>query len=181
MPRKYKKKGVHTSYDTAGIQNMTKEVTDKMGKDEAGLMPHIMDIMKHGQSSGYKGGWTDEQFVESVNEFFAFCSERNFKPSQPALRVWLHVDKSTIHEWKNNPAKYGVKSDVIKMAFDLMEIYLIGNIDKYPTGNIFLLKTSHGHVETSKVDVTTNGGSVTTSDEVKDAIAKLGLDRPKTE
>ena len=64
---------------------------------------------------------------------------------------------------------------MIDRALQIMEAYLQGNMDKYPTGSIFLLKTTHGHVESSKLDITSNGNSISDPAEVKDAISKLGL------
>ena len=179
MPRTYKIKNVHTSPQTAGRKNMTEAVIKTMGKDEDKLLTKILAIDKEGvrTNSIYKGKWTDEQFTESVNQFFEFCDEISFKPTQPALRVWLNVSRQTINEWRSKPEKYGVKSDIIDKAFNLMEMYLQGNIDKYPTGSIFLLKTSHGHIETSKVDVTSNGSQIQSKEDLDDAVSKLGLNK----
>jgi hypothetical protein len=58
-----------------------------------------------------------------------------------------------------------------------MEFYLQSNIDKYPTGSIFLLKTSHGHVEQNRLDITSNGMAMTPkADEIEQSIKMLGLD-----
>ncbi len=63
------------------------------------------------------------------------------------------------------------------MANSMMEIYLEDSIFKYPTGSAFLLRTSHGHIETSKLDVVSDGKALNSSAEVQDAISKLGLDK----
>ena len=55
-----------------------------------------------------------------------------------------------------------------------MEIYLQNQIDKYPTGSIFLLKSSHGHQDIKVINVTNNN---VTPEDVKDAVSKLGLDK----
>lgn len=174
MPRTYKPKGVHTSPDKAGEQNL-KDV--ELPKDENGLMNQIFPVYEHGNSYPYSGQWTDEKLAESVSDFFKYCMSTKTKPTQPLLLLWLSVDRTTVWEWRNKPEKYGVKSHIIKNAFHIMEAYLQGNIDKYPTGSIFLLKTSHGHVESSKLDITTNGQNVNNVEDVKDLVSKLGLDK----
>ena len=47
MPRTYKKKGVHTSPETAGKHNLEGV---NLPKDELGLMDKIMPIYQHGKS-----------------------------------------------------------------------------------------------------------------------------------
>lgn len=176
MARNYKKKGIHTSYDTAGRKNMTAEVLRAMPKSEISKDVTI-GIMQHGRSSGYKGGWTDEQLAESIAEFFDFCAENDFRPQLPALRVWLHISTETITTWKKDKGKYGGKSDIIKEAYDIIEMHWQKNLDKHPTGSIFLLKTSHGHVEQSKVDITSDGKAMNNASDVRDAVSRLGLDK----
>jgi hypothetical protein len=126
----------------------------------------------------YKGQWSDEDLAIELMSFFSYCEEVELKPTAPGLRLWLGVHRDTIHAWRTQKEKYGVKSDLINTAYDWMETYLQGNIDKYPTGSIFLLKTTHGHVDASTVDITTNGQNINnTPEEVNDIISKLGLDK----
>jgi len=174
LPKPYKK---HTSPETAGRQNMSK--LKNAPPDEERNMSKLLGIIRHGNKAGYRSAWTPEVLADSIEEFFEYCDEVNMKPIPPALHLWLDVDKYTCRCWKNNPAKYGEKSVIIKKAYEIMEAFLQMQIDKYPTGSIFLLKTTHGHVETSKLDVTSNGETVQNADDVKDAVAKLGLDKPK--
>ena len=41
----------------------------------------------------------------------------------------------------------------LNIANRLIEASYVGRVEKYPTGNIFLLKTTQGYVEKSSVDV----------------------------
>lgn len=176
MPRTYKKKDIHTSPKMAGVQNL-KGV--ELPKDEDNLMEKIMPVYKKGQENRgiYKGLWTDEALAEQIQAFFDYCRSVELKPTQPGLRLWLSVSRDTLWDWRTKPERYGVKCDLINQAFDIMENYLQANLDKYPTGSIFLLKTSHGHVEQSKLDITSNGkGLSATQTEVEDMVSKLGLD-----
>lgn len=179
MPRHYDKKGVHTSPEKAGRQNITPEIEKSLPKDEDNINAKIMPIYKQGMINRgvYKGQWTDEQLAQAIADLFDYCASVNLKPTQPALRLWLGVHRDTIHAWRTQPEKYGVKSDLIRWALDAMELYLQANIDKYPTGSAFLLRTSFGHVETSKLDVNATGNVSTSTDEVNDLVSKLGLDK----
>lgn len=176
MPRTYIKKGVHTSPKTAGIKNMPSP--DSMPRDEDNLMAKLMPVYNHGaeEFKRYGGQWTEEQFKHSIKEFFDYCSENNVKPVRPGLQLWLGASRGQYYDWRFKPEKYGYKSDAIEWAEQAMEAYLMGNMDKYPTGSIFLLKTSHGHVEQSKLDITTDGKAISGSkEEMDDTIRKLGL------
>lgn len=174
MPRTYVTKNKHTSPERAGKLNLENV---NVPTDDNGIMKFIMPLRKHGQAetSIYHGQWTDEQFVKSVDDFFDYCFEKDFKPTIPALQVWLGVCRAQYYEWKTKPEKFGVKTDVINEAERSMEVYLQSNLDKYPTGSIFLLKTSHGLVETTNVNVTNN--NPTSKEEIADVVSKLGLDK----
>jgi hypothetical protein len=76
------------------------------------------------------------------------------------------------HNWKTKP-EYGDKFYILNDALAIMESYLQGQIEKYPTGSIFLLKSSYGHAETQNINVVSN----TNPEEVAEAIKKLGLDK----
>ena len=56
-----------------------------------------------------------------------------------------------------------------------MELQYIGNIESHPTGNIFLLKSSHNHKDKQDIEITT--GTDVSKDEINDVIGKLGLDK----
>lgn len=172
MPRNYKPKGIHTSPAKAGAKNMKQA---DLPKDESGLMEKILPIYKKGKANytEYKGQWTDETLTKSIQEFFDYCLSVELKPTQPALALWLSVDKSTLWEWRKFPNKYGTKSKIITDAFSTMECYLQANLDRFPTGSIFLLKSSFGHVETTNVNVTSEKS--VTKEDIGKAVADLGL------
>lgn len=176
--RNYKSKNIQTKPSLSGVKNMPNDYAEKnkaIGNGEvlSGLIP----LMKKGQ--GRKNtNWTEDEMREAVFEFFEYCTENEVKVYKGGLALWLGCHKGQIWEWENNPSKYGGITDVIKSACELIEGQYIGRAEQYPTANLFLLRTSHGHVETSKVDVNTNN-IATTTDDVKDIISKLGLDKPK--
>lgn len=172
MPRTYKSKHVHTSPENSGEKMLE---SANIPKDEENIMSQLMPIWERSQDKSkiYTGQWTDEQFEQSVAEFFKYCNASKFKPTRPALQLWLGVSRAQYYDWKTKPEKYGVKSDILGRAEIGMELYLQANLDKYPTGSIFLLKTSHGLVETTNVNVTNN--NPTSKEEVEDLVSKLGL------
>ena len=169
MARKRPPNKVHTSPERAGEQNMENV---KMAKDELGIMGNLVDIMKKGKENeqAYKGLWTAEQLADSISEYFAYCYDRDFKPTLPSLTVWLGVSRQTMWAWRNDPVRGGDKRYILDQAMLLMESYLQSNIDKYPTGSIFLLKTTHGHAETQNIVVKGE-----TDEDVAERIKQLGL------
>ena len=170
MPRKCK--GVHTSPENAGPQNMEGK---NFPKAEEGLLDKILPIREHGQLDPYTGKWSDEKLKQSINDFFAYCRNVNLKPTQPAIRVWLNIGKSQFYDWKNNTGgKYSSKSEIINEALDAMEMYLQSNIDKYPTGSIFLLKSSYGHRDVQAMEFNTAAPS---TEDISETVKRLGLDQ----
>ncbi len=169
VARKRPPNKVHTSPERAGEQNMENV---KMAKDELGIMGNLVDIMKKGNENrqAYKGLWTDEALAEQLELFFIYCKDMDFKPTVPALITWLGISKSQFYEWRGNPGRYGDKSELLGRAMVVMESYLQSNIDKYPTGSIFLLKTTHGHAETQNIVV--KGEK---DEDVAERIKQLGL------
>lgn len=170
--RTYKKKNVQTSPELAGRQNMP----DKLkGNDDSGYSTASSQLWR--RSMKVKGtNWTEEEMELSIAEYFDWCAEVSSKPNKAGLSLWLGCSKSTLWDWENKPSRSGAISNLIKRASNIIEDSYVGRIEKYPTGNVFLLKTSHGHVERSKVDIATTDAG-TTANEVADAIAKLGLDK----
>jgi hypothetical protein len=177
MARK-KCQNIHTSPETAGEKNMPKDYASKKA-DDMHTMEKLLPIYNHGRyvAGNYKGLWTEELFQEEVANYFQYCADNSVKPCKAGLRTWLNVSRDQYHQWETKPEKYGYKSDILGMAGDVMEMSYIQRGEKYPTMNTFLLRTSHGHVESSKMDVTTNGQSVNSADDVHDLISKLGLDK----
>jgi len=172
MGRRELAKGVHTSPQKAGKKNME---NINVPKDELGLMEKIMPIYDIGNinKKAYKGLWTEEEFIDCIDKFFQYCREQDFKPTKPALQVWLGVSRDTYNEWERFPDKYSYKSDKVRQANQIMEIYLQGQVDKYPTGSIFLLKASHGLADSTTVNINTN----VSQEDVGELVSKLGLDK----
>ena len=177
MPRNWKAAGIHTSPNNSGKQNL-EPMVESIPKDEDSIMAKILPIHKKGQSNrvAYKGQWTDELLDDSVNDFFIFCDEISIKPTVPLLRLWLGVSKAMLHDWRTKTEKYGRKSEIIGLAYDIMEAYLQANIDKYPTGSTFLLRTTHNHIDSKKVELTTSNSNASL-DDINDTIARLGLSK----
>lgn len=180
MPRKAK--GIHTCPENAGIKNADKINIPEMQVDEdyKNDLAKINELARRAKNmrEDYKGKWTDEEFANCIDEFFDYCEEAQLKVCKAGLRIWLSVSSSQYNDWENKPEKYGFKSELILYANDRMEFSYIGRAEKYPTANLFLLKTSHRHIEASKLDITTNGKSINANEnEVQDLVSKLGLDQ----
>ena len=152
---------------------------------EEGRVDNLIPILEKGMSRfmgerlDYVGLWTEEELVKEVYDFFLYCNEHGIKTCKAALRLWLGMSRDQYHNWEKQPEKFGYKSRIIQQANDVMETQMIGRAEKYPTANVFLLKSSHGHVESSRLDVTTNGQSMGSADEIRDLVSKLGLDQKK--
>ena len=175
MPRKAK--GIHGRPENAGLKNMPEGYADK-NKDEDNVLAGVLPIYKMGfkNRENYKGIWTEEDLGKEIMAYFEYCESNNVKVAKVGISLWLGISKETMYEWVRNPAKYGFKSDLMKMAHDMIEGSYIGRAEKYPTANLFLLRTSHGHIEQSKIDISTNNTEVG-QDEVNDLVSKLGLDK----
>ena len=175
----YKAEGKQTSPENAGAQNMTPEALKNKKTEGWSEGQKFDEFRKRAFSNliagGNKSKWSDEALALSVDEFFRYCVDMELKPTPPLLQLWLAISRDQLHQWKTNSRQYGRKSDIIKMAYNLMEAILQQRIEKYPTGNIFLLKTTHGHVETSKLDVTSDGQALQDPNEVKQLVDRLNL------
>lgn len=174
MPRKEPAKGIHTSPTSAGASNVTPP--EKSDYIDMTLLETPLNKGNENQKA-YKGLWTEETFKEQVNAYCRYCMETGLKPSKSSLRLWLGCSRTQYYDWETKPEKYSYKTNILAVAHDFMESSYVQRLEKYPTGNIFLLKTSHGHIEQSKIDITTNGQNLNPN-EVSDTISKLGLDKP---
>lgn len=171
------KKNVHTCPERAGKQNF--EGRDMPKADDPSIMRNILEMSKRGSAYNkqYKGLWTEPELEESIAKFFETVSELGLKPTNVALCIWLGISKAQYYEWRANAVKYGYKSDLLKQAELLFEQYLLGDVDKHTIGSIFLLKCKHDYVETNKLDVTSNGNTLSDAAEVRELISKMGLDK----
>jgi len=173
MPRKAK--GIHTSPEKAGIQNMPENYAETQ-IDELKTMSKVLPMLEHKRHllDTYKGKWTDELLEDEIDNYFQYCGEYELKPCKAGLRVWLGISSSQQFDWATKPEKYGRKSDLIRGAYDIMEITYVERGEKYPTMNMFLLKSSHGHAEAQTINVVSTG---TKPEEVADMVKNLGLDK----
>lgn len=177
MGRKESAKGIHSSPEDVGGNILLDSYTKDGEEDE--LLVNILDGYREAQKrkQAYKGLWTEETFVDAVVKYFQFCADRKLKPNKAGLRTWMGCSRSQYYDWTTKVEKYTYKSDILEMAHNMMEDSYVNRGEKYPTMNTFLLKTAHGHVETSKLDLTSNGNTLNSSEDVKDAVSKLGLDK----
>lgn len=183
MVKRIKKKGEHSSPETSGVQNMNQKYIkrNKLKNDEEvqtlkdihGAYLHGIDNKKKIDQE-YKGKWTDELLQQEVLEYFEYCVETGMKPAKAGLRLWLGIARSTYEDWEKGDRKHGHKSGIIRMANEFMESQYISRLEKYPTGNIFLLKSSHGHSDRQQVEIT--GGKDVNKEDIADVVSKLGLD-----
>lgn len=173
--KRKKQPGKHSSPETSGVQNLPKSYIDRVTGTGGGLMKDIMEIYKRGQTNTqeYKGLWDEESLSAEIEEYFEFCAERDVKPAKAGLRLWLGVSKSRYWEWENEKGTY--KANLLSQASEFMEIQYIGRLESHPTGNIFLLKSSHGHSDRQDINITS--GSNVNSEEIGDVVSKLGLDK----
>lgn len=178
MPRKAK--GIHTCPENAGEKNMTPENMAKMRVQPTGdeadflsktipIFNHAIEMKKHRQD--YGGKWTEEELRNSVMEFFQYCEKNDLEPSPPMLKLWLAISDDTDWEWRKKD--HGFKSEIYRWAYRLMEMRYFGKLDKYAVSNIFKLKTVHGYVEPTRIEVA-NVQDVT-EDNVNELVDKLNL------
>lgn len=180
MPRVYKNQNIQTKPSKSGVKNMSKEFDEK--HKDADPSDNLMETLSEMFSTSIHKAkrttaWTEEDLARELEGYFAYCSEKGLKPCKAGIRVYLSISRTQYYEWQTNGAKFGVITNLINQANDIMEQEYIGKSQKYPTANLFLLRTSHGHVETSKLDVSTTPNVVQSADELADAVAKLGLDK----
>ena len=165
----------HTSPERSGEANIAKATPRQLKPDVDSLNSKLIPVYKKSVENTqlYKGLWTVPQLETAVAEFFDYCCERELKPTVPLLILWIGLSRQQFDNWRSQP-QHSDKFVVIEKALLIMESYLQGQIEKYPTGSIFLLKTTHGHVERSQVDV--NSTNATSAVDVQEAIRRLGLD-----
>jgi len=179
MPRK--NKGVHTSPATAGVKNIPeshlKQYIVKNGEENA--MTKILPLWEQmlNVRQNYEGKWTEETLELAMNEYFQYCEAVGLKPSKSGLQLSLAIGTSQYNDWERFPEKYGFKSELALLCNKVIENQYIYQSEKFPSANLFLLRTSHGHIETSKLDVTSNGKEIINPEDVADKIKKLGLSK----
>lgn len=175
--RRYKR---HSCPENAGEQNLPEGYAEKR-KDNDKIMKGLYPIWQRSfkNREDYKGLWDEESLAREVDAFFRYCFENDVKPAKAGLQLWLDLSESQYYDWRKDIEKYGFKSEILRKADQLIEMQYIGRIEKYPTGNIFLLKSSHGHVPRTAVDI--NDTSKVKKEDVEDMVDKLGLDSEDSE
>lgn len=173
--KRKKEKGKHSSPETSGIQNLPGTYIDRVKNTGGETMKDLVNMRKKGMANrqDYAGKWTDEDLEREISEFFEFCAEHDVKPAKAGIRMWLGLSRSQYHEWETNKSSHPLKSDILEEAHSLIEMQYLGKIETYPTGNIFLLKSAHGHSDKQEIQVT-SGNDVNT-DKIAEAVKKLGL------
>lgn len=169
-----------TSPELAGRKNMT-EAFEMKYNDPANndTMKNIVDIFAMGLDKGKRGtNWTPEELGQTVFDYFQYSVEKELKPCKAGLRLWLGISHSQFCAWQSDNVKYGKISDIIRTANDVIEMSYIQRSEKYPTANLFLLRSCFGYVEPSKIEVSSSNNNARTNvDEINDLVSKLGLDR----
>lgn len=175
MVKRKKEKGKHSSPETSGVQNLPQSYIDRVTGTGGESMKDILEIYNKGTSNSkeYKGLWDEESLERELKDYFTFCAEKQIKPAKAGVRLWLGLSKSRYWEWENEANTY--KANLLQQANEFMELQYIGNIEKYPTGNIFLLKSSHGHQDKQEIEVTNNHNAST--DDITELVSKMGLDK----
>lgn len=96
--------------------------------------------------------YTKEDLEISIARYFELCKKEVIKPTPASLALYLGIKKSLLVAWRNFPEKFW-QSEIVERAFLFMEAYLENTIDDCPAASSFLLKTTHGHIEESKMTV----------------------------
>lgn len=177
MEEKKPKKRKQTSPLTAGINYIPDNFDDVHKKDEGGqLMRDLIPLFEKAWGETRRGcNWTPIELQEEILNYFKYVEEKQLKPAKAGLRLWLGVGMWMYNEWAKRPEKYGAISDLINSANAIMEMQYINRAEKYPTANLFLLKTQHQYVETTKVDITSN--NTVSENDIQDVVKQLGLDK----
>lgn len=177
MARVYKSKNVQTQPHLAGEKNMTKAIVEKAkDKVEDDLMASLIPVYDQAIKQRARGtNWTEDELKREIRNYFTYCAEKYLKPSKSSLRIWLGCSRSQYHAWQSETAKYGAISDLINLANDIMETQYINRGEKYPTMNVFLLKSSHEHQDKQEVEISNK--SEVDKGNIEDVISKLNLDK----
>lgn len=172
MPRKRISKDIHTRPDMAGPENIPQSHIEKNKESgDDGLMESLTELFSYADPRRpRKSAWEPEQLFDTIQAYFKFCDEKNLKPTKGGLRLYIGVSRSQYYAWQTNSEVYGDVSNLINEANEIMENQYVNRGEKYPTFNMFLLKSKHGYEDKSTIEV--KGG---TQEEVAERIKQLGL------
>lgn len=177
VKKRKKKKGEHSSPETSGKQNLDAKYIERVKGTGGGKMDELLKIYEKGFANrrDYAGKWTDEDLEKEIHDYFKFTAKYDIKPAKAGLRMWLGLSKSQYWEWENNVNAHPLKSELMAQASSFIELQYIGRVEKYPTGNIFLLKSSHGHQDKQEIEL--HNKSEVDKGNIEDVISKLNLDK----
>lgn len=177
MARVYKKKGLQSSPEKAGVQNLPDDFIEEnqLPKSER-VAGSLSDLFLLSMERAKKGtNWTPEEVQDVVGEYFAYADEHSLKPSKAGLQLFLGLSTAQYYAWVGEPERYGVISEILQHAEKAMENQYITRGEKYPTMNMFLLKSSFGHQEKQTIEITEKMDS----EEIENRIKNLGLKKSK--
>ena len=150
-------KGEQTRPERAGEQNLTAEIIDAHRDEEAGaLLAMIAPIFKKSVGSptqNRKPNWTPDELRTALSEYFEYFAYHGLKPSKSSIRLWLGVGTMTYHNWETQPNRFGELTEIVQLANDVLETQYINRGESFPTMNTFLLKSSHGHRDSQRLEV----------------------------
>lgn len=173
-------KGIQTNPKNAGKVANTPEFDGRHKQDDTtdNLIHDLIPLMKRAYEMRATRGtnWTPMELQTAICEYFEYCASKDLKPSMSGLRLWLGISYETLSVWLRHLDKYGTITEIMRDAKDCMEVQYINRAEKYPTANIFMLKSKHGYVEKTQVEINSNQNI--TTNEVDDVIKRLNLDKP---
>lgn len=176
-PRPHVWKSNQTNPSVAGPQNISKEMKRRMKDDtEDNLMRSLIGVFDKGavnQKRLRTANWTPEEMLMEIRDYFKYCDEHALKPNKSSIQAWLGCSRQTYSRWTKETERFGELSDVIRLANNIMADQYVNRGEKYPTMNIFLLKSAHGYKDQQEVLIT-NTDEVK-SEDVDELVKKLGL------
>lgn len=179
------KNPVNTCKENSGKKNMTPEALKSLNTKYDDLNKKVVNklLIMDRIRQPYSGSWEEDDFKESIKNFFEYCGENSIEPSKPLLATWLGTNRKTIWKWETDESM-GFKHDIICQAIQFMECVYFSKLDESFPSASFKLKSNNfagfNYVEASRLDITTNGNNLgSDSDEVKDLVSKLGLNEVK--
>ena len=171
-----------TCRENSGIKNMTKEIIERLqDQDEAFDLKASAQVIifKRGliNTLKRKTNWAPMELAEEIAEYFDFCLITEKKANLFGLSAWMGCNVQLIHEWMNNPHKYGDLSEICSRARDIMADECVSRGEKYPQFNVFMLKAAYGLQDRQELTVKTE--TAIKDDEIADIVSKMGLDKPQ--
>lgn len=125
----------------------------------ASLPNYFNNVRNHGNGNLKKFGrppkFTPEQLEQELEDFFEYSSTLQIPVNISSMASWLGIDTDTIQRWVRDEA-HPLYAITKKAKSDIQAIRLInGEIGATnPIFSMFVLKTMHGFVETSNVNIT---------------------------